>query len=416
MASAGSSGIEMRSIAKLNGKNWSSWRFEVTLLLEKNKLMRVVLKVDTKPAQIVTDDVITNQALIDAWDMKDIEARTVIYCNVEPDLQVLIEGCSTSAAMWDRLLLQFAQAAAANANLLLAKFFDYKYDKEHSVLSHITRLSSLAEELRNLNSPVTEQQLIMRTLHSLPPSYRPFQSSWLSVPIAEQTLLNLTSRLVTEEAMNKAFNNGEMDPADIVFFAGKSRQTSASSSSIEETAMSARGRYNSYRRGGRGYRGRGRGYRGHKHDYGNRHSGENGSNIICYSCDQSGHKAHNCPQKKDEERKQQRNDNFNKNRTSFGCVSSSLCLVAKQPHCFYADSAASNHMTDKREFFTTFKEIPPGTWKVTGIGGVELHAVGKGNINVVSTVNGEEIRGIFHDVLYVPNLKVNLFSVGTAIN
>ncbi|KAI9549806.1 hypothetical protein GHT06_006776 [Daphnia sinensis] len=297
MASAGSSGFEMRSIAKLNGKNWSSWRFGDTLLLEKNKLMRVVQKVDTKPTQIETDDVITNQALIDAWDMKDIEARTVIYCNVEPDFQVLIEGCSTSAAMWVRLLLQFAQAAAANANLLLGKFFYYKYDKEHSVLSHITRLSSLAKELRNLNSPVTEQQLIMRTLYSLPPSYRPFQSSWLSVPVAEHTLLNLTSRLVAEEAMNRAINNGEMDPADIVFFAGKSRQTSASSSSIEETAMSARGRYNNYRQGVRGYRGRGGAYRGHKHDYGSRHSSGNGSTIICYSCDQSGHKAHNCPQR-----------------------------------------------------------------------------------------------------------------------
>lgn len=122
--------------------------------------------------------VVTNQALIDAWETKDIEARTIIYCNVEPDLQVLVEGCLlTAAAMWDRLLLQFAQAAAANANLLLAKFFDYKYDKDHNVLSRITRLSSLAEELRNLNSPLTDQKLIMRILHSLPPSYRTFQSS-----------------------------------------------------------------------------------------------------------------------------------------------------------------------------------------------------------------------------------------------
>lgn len=71
-------------------------------------------------------------------------------------------------------------------------------------------------------------------------------------------------------------------------------------------------------------------------------------------------------------------------------------------------------MTDKREFFTTFKEIPPGTWKVTGIGGVELHAAGKSNVDVIYMVNGEEIRGTFHDVLYVPNLRVNLFSVGTA--
>jgi hypothetical protein len=231
--------------------------------------------------------VVTNQALIDAWETKDIEARTIIYCNVEPDLQVLVEGCLTAAAMWDRLLLQFAQAAAANANLLLEKFFDYKYDKDHNVLSHITRLSSLAEELRNLNSPVTDQQLIMRILHSLPPSYRPFQSSWLSVPAADKTLLNLTSRLVAEESMNKAINNGETDPADAAFFAGKKKQASVAPN--EETAMSARGGHSGHRRGGRGYRGRGGGYRGNRHDYGNRRQyGKCNSTLRCFSCDQTG--------------------------------------------------------------------------------------------------------------------------------
>ncbi len=76
-----------------------------------------------------------------------------------------------------------------------------------------------------------------------------------------------------------------------------------------------------------------------------------------------------------------------------------MCLVANQPYCFYADSAASNHMTDKREFLTTFKEIPLSTWKVPGIGVLEMHAAGKGKIDVIPMVNGEEIRGTFHNVL-----------------
>ena len=91
-------------------------------------------------------------------------------------------------------------------------------------------------------------------------------TSWLSVPAADQVLLNLTSRLVAEESMNKAINNGEMDQADVAFFTGKTKQASVASN--EETAMSARGGHSSHRRGGRGYRGRG--YRGSRHDYKNR--------------------------------------------------------------------------------------------------------------------------------------------------
>jgi|688.fasta_scaffold616368_2 hypothetical protein len=72
-------------------------------------------------------------------------------------------------------------------------------------------------------------------------------------------------------------------------------------------------------------------------------------------------------------------------------------------------------MTNKRSFFfSMFKEIPPGVWKVNQIGGVQLEARGTGNINVTTFIEGEETRGTFQDVLFVPSLSVNLFSVGSA--
>jgi hypothetical protein len=52
-------------------------------------------------------------------------------------------------------------------------------------------------------------------------------------------------------------------------------------------------------------------------------------------------------------------------------------------------------MTDKRSFFTTFKEIPPGAWNVNGIGGIELEARGIGNINETTFLEGKETKEIF---------------------
>ncbi len=72
---------------------------------------------------------VENQNVIDDWDQKDVDARMIIYCNIEPKLQVLVEGSRTAADMCDRLILQFAQSAAANANLLLSKFPNYRYEK-----------------------------------------------------------------------------------------------------------------------------------------------------------------------------------------------------------------------------------------------------------------------------------------------
>jgi hypothetical protein len=43
---------EVRQIAKLNGKNWSSRRYGVNLLLEKNRLNRVVSKQELIPPKV----------------------------------------------------------------------------------------------------------------------------------------------------------------------------------------------------------------------------------------------------------------------------------------------------------------------------------------------------------------------------
>ncbi|KAI9555905.1 hypothetical protein GHT06_018429 [Daphnia sinensis] len=52
MATSGQPTQEIRQIAKLNGKNWSSWRYGVSLLLEKNRLNRVVSKQELLPPQV----------------------------------------------------------------------------------------------------------------------------------------------------------------------------------------------------------------------------------------------------------------------------------------------------------------------------------------------------------------------------
>ena len=111
------------------------------------------------------------------------------------------------------------------------------------------------------------------------------------------------------------------------------------------------------------------------------------------------HKSYNCRNKKDGERKEARNDQFNRNRdydpelesnNSFSAVSL-LCFVARKPTDWYADSGATHHMTDQRSYFSTFKAIGSETWKVNRIGGAQLNALGFGNIPVHSYARGGRI-------------------------
>lgn len=283
----------------------------------------------------------------------------------------------------------------------------------------------MAEELRNIEANVTDQQVMMRILQSLPPSYNHFLSAWESVPVADQTIANLTARLILEEIRKRENNNGENDPVDVAFFAnypGRPRQpTQIQPQYYGQNAYSAgggyqgrRGQHNDggypgLRRGNRGYPGRGHYHRG-------AFRGNYNGPTVCYYCQVPGHKYSNCRTRRHDEERDSRSNKHNQHRSernSFGCISS-FCFMARRQSDWYADSGATRHMTDQKSFFNTFKELEDGKWTVTGIGGTRLSALGIGDIDVTSYVDGKRLNGTFKDVLYVPGIGTNLFSIGTA--
>lgn len=89
-------------------------------------------------------NVITNQNEIDNWTDKDISAQGIIFYNIEPPFQVALKGSGRYNEMWNRLLLQYAQVAIANADFLLGKFQLYKMDPGNKIQSSsIHRVSEL---------------------------------------------------------------------------------------------------------------------------------------------------------------------------------------------------------------------------------------------------------------------------------
>ena len=71
-------------------------------------------------------------------------------------------------------------------------------------------------------------------------------------------------------------------------------------------------------------------------------------------------------------------------------------------------------MMSNRSYFENFRDIPPGSWTVNGVGNTTLHATGVGTVPIHSYVNGKVLEGELKKVLYVPELGVNLYSIGRA--
>ena len=79
----------------------------------------------------------------------------------------------------------------------------------------------------------------------------------------------------------------------------------------------------------------------------------------------------------------------------------------------HPNSGASNHMTHRMELFdqNSFKKLLKPIPMSLGDDS-EIFATGKGTIHLMFKVDGKEKESKFKDVLYVPDLKVRLLSVG----
>jgi hypothetical protein len=142
---------------------------------------------------------VTNQAEIETWVTKDLQAQQLIYYNIEPTYQSSIEGSVTAQEMWQRLLAEFADVAASNVQSPLGKFNSYRMNPDHKVTTHVNVFRQMAEELRGVGQPQSIDIIVSKIIQTLPPSYAVFETMWSGLPVADLTMANLTAKLSEEE-------------------------------------------------------------------------------------------------------------------------------------------------------------------------------------------------------------------------
>jgi hypothetical protein len=87
-----------------------------------------------------------------------------------------------------------------------------------------------------------------------------------------------------------------------------------------------------------------------------------------------------------------------------------LCFLARKPSDWFADCAATYHMTDQRDAVTNYKPITPGTWMVKGISNSVAPAHGQGDVRITTTFEGVQRNRVIKNVLYVPGLGANFWA------
>ena len=124
--------------------------------------------------------------------------------------------------MWVKLTSQHAARADDTIHQRWQELYDYKYDSEKNVTSYINGILSIANQLREMNEPVPERQILNKILAALPPTFRMVRSAWTVVPVNERTIDNLSRRLVAEESVIASYESESENEMSIAFRAHNS--------------------------------------------------------------------------------------------------------------------------------------------------------------------------------------------------
>ena len=390
------SGEEMNfRIQKLNSDNYAEWKFDMEMLLMAKDVWDIVSGVET------LDDDASNDVKA-KFKKRDNFARSVICLSVSSSNKIYVRNAKTSKETWDALANHFEEKTVSRKVMLRRKLYSMRMEGK-SAADHINTLRTVNDNLQSLGDALLEKDLVMILLSSLPEEYNNLITTLETLKDEQLTWEYVRDRVLAEFERRKGFEQQSKvrNENSNALFCGGAGSSSNSNSNWRNN------------NGGD-----------------NRNPKQSGkSNIKCHYCKKKGHVKKECPKfKADREKREKESGNF----CSAADASASVDKVcenfafefalhvddADRQVCdekWWLDSACSRHMTGVKSDLVDYREFTEDDPKhdVVLADKTIVRGAGEGDLRVILTdENGEKVPVLLRNVLFVPQLKKRLMSIG----
>ncbi|CAK9832648.1 Retrovirus-related Pol polyprotein from transposon TNT 1-94 [Anthophora retusa] len=368
------------NFGKLNGENYAMWRFGVNIALGSADLAGYVDGEETEP------DRSTKPVDWKKWKTNSLKAMSIIVGSVEMKLHPYLINCTTPKEVWNKLEQRFGTTSEDAKHNAWEQFYAFNINEGEDVAQRIEDFECICKKLSDADDKPSDQAVMTKLLKSLPPRFSPFLMAWQSTPKAEKTKETMVNRILYENT-----RLGEVED-----------KLSSLALEVQALKVQAHMKSNSMQSG-----------RERKPDK-KKKIEELKKRTKCAICKEKGHWARECPNKN-----RSKNVSGAQPKTlsiESGYISDVSAFYSKttsnDEDIWLADSGASMHMTFRKDFFTSVNLLNEARHVKIADDKI-LPVTGIGTVIISEQVNGKAIERELQNVLLVPQLRRNLFSIAT---
>lgn len=440
------------TLSPFTGEHFNLWKFQIQCIFRSRDLLAIA-----EGNELYAPN--ADSCIRRYWKRRDQQAMDILVQTMDRTLIRPLLGATSAHQMWSNLQLHYDKRAISTVHSLQKRFFDIKPVAVKGIRLFLSELSDLNSQLRDMDVSkfFDEDAVISKVISSLPPDYNAFTTAWELTSPSDKTLTNLSTGLVKEEAKLKTAATPSIDVTTAFYSHSKpsgSHRPNSSGSTTSSGAHNCSGTSCLHQM--------------HKPPPTptgltprfsptaapvaltpeQRQARQQYYNTLkkttaCHNCGQPGHWKGECPDLTEVEREELRRNcrssprppPLNSPSRSFPAVELSPALPAPdtthtgfmaveqfQPltdfsslhfptepvsnsSTWYADSAASSHMTRHCHWFTSYSAFPKQYWPVQGIAPLPIYAAGIGTIVIERLIDGRWLQGSLEMCFTFPTWK-----------
>jgi hypothetical protein len=148
---------------KLDGAaNFGAWKERMILLLQENELWDIVENTTTHLVVVPTD-----ATLLAAYTKKSIKAKRFILDAIKDHLIPHLTGKTHAYEMWKSLTKLYQSTNENRKMVLREKLKSIKMTKAENVVTYLTRLTQVRDELGAMGEAIVESDLVRTALNGV---------------------------------------------------------------------------------------------------------------------------------------------------------------------------------------------------------------------------------------------------------